>query len=597
MAEDYKGRIENICKIPNPDDKRSSKEKKKNPKMISNPAINNQATKDIESFYKFKSAQILLKQEQNKGKSFKDTYNIIWIVSKIAIFTNLSFREMRMDDIVDFVHYISTYRMQVITSYKGDNFQEDKSNFHESKKRKKELKPNTINNYLMQFRAFMGFLQLEDTSVYEWIKEGKKVQSSITEEDILNIEDIEGMIVAALPSRDKTIIALLYDSAARSGELENLNYSDIKFRKDEGLTVTLFGKTGERKIPLTHNSIPYVKPYLEEHLTKKPNDPLFISEKGGRLSKRRIAQMIKDAGEGANPVYHVLDKDDKPILNEDGTPETEIRKIDRNVYPHLLRHTRISHRAQQPSINEYILKEFAGWSKNSQMASIYIHHNQEQLERILLQADGVELPEEKKPFIHKLSSWICRNCGEVLGGGVSRCGKCGVARDAPIVIEDSEIKIKLKKLEIKEFYDEEKKPYENHLAEIKANFTTQQTFKSMATKPEQMTRIEGFITEIVKDISLCETKLLMFDKRQIKEQKKLEEQGSEYKLPEPSEKPDFSKPYEDYTPEGVGESEPKKIKIKPHHTISDDVLEPDWEDLDVDKDAYKKDKDGIYRKK
>ena len=136
---------------------------------------------------------------------------------------------------------------------------------------------------------------------------------------ILTREEIERMIEARserteLGIRDRAMIAFLYDTGARAGELAHLRLEDVRLA--EGIALVT-GKTGERRVPLgmklrahllayTQSARPHVLAFAESGI-------LFLSRRGSPLQENGVDQMIRRAARGAG--------------------------ISKRVYPHLLRHS------------------------------------------------------------------------------------------------------------------------------------------------------------------------------------------------------------------------------------------------------------------
>ena len=77
----------------------------------------------------------------------------------------------------------------------------------------------------------------------------REPQKVILPEDILTEDEIIMMLNACNNLRDRAIIASLYDTGARIGELMNVKLNDISFNS-KPVRVKLNGKTGERSVPI-----------------------------------------------------------------------------------------------------------------------------------------------------------------------------------------------------------------------------------------------------------------------------------------------------------------------------------------------------------
>ncbi|WP_436347039.1 tyrosine-type recombinase/integrase [Natronorubrum sp. FCH18a] len=118
--------------------------------------------------------------------------------------------------------------------------------------------------------------------------------------DMLEWEaDVKSMIDAARNPRDKALIAVAFDSGARSGELQELTVGDVNDH-EYGLQVMVDGKKGQRSITLIP-SVPYLNRWLSDHpAPDDPDAPLWSKlSKPEEISYRMFNNAFKDAGKRA----------------------------------------------------------------------------------------------------------------------------------------------------------------------------------------------------------------------------------------------------------------------------------------------------------
>jgi len=93
---------------------------------------------------------------------------------------------------------------------------------------------------------------------------------------------------------DTTLLATLYDTAARVGELVDLTVRDI--RLEPPALVALTGKGRKtRHVPLTGNTVTLLRAYLAEHGLDRAghgDHPLFFNQRRGKLSRGGIAWLL-----------------------------------------------------------------------------------------------------------------------------------------------------------------------------------------------------------------------------------------------------------------------------------------------------------------
>ena len=122
-------------------------------------------------------------------------------------------------------------------------------------------------------------------------------------------------------------------------------------------------------------------------------------------------------------------------------------KINKHIYCHLLRHSRISWWAKVEKLNERDLRILAGWSERSDMPNTYIHYGIDgvlekmKLHRGLLNTENLVLEGEK----HALKPISCPRCNKVNPADSSFCN-CGMALSINAHLKLQEIKLKEEEL-------------------------------------------------------------------------------------------------------------------------------------------------------
>jgi len=113
--------------------------------------------------------------------------------------------------------------------------------------------------------------------------------------------------------KHKNMIALLYASGLRRGELLDMKIKDIDFERNVVIVRGGKGKK-DRQTPLAQNLLGIFKQYIDLH---QPKDYLFEGATGGRYSARSLERVVKNAAQAA--------------------------KITKHVSPHVLRHSFATH--------------------------------------------------------------------------------------------------------------------------------------------------------------------------------------------------------------------------------------------------------------
>jgi hypothetical protein len=99
------------------------------------------------------------------------------------------------------------------------------------------------------------------------------------------------------------------------------------------------------------------------------------------------------------------------------------------VYPHLFRHTRATHLATE--LTEAAMKEYFGWTQNSDMPQRYIHLSGRDIDNEIMKMYG--LKKEEKDIERE-----CPRCYRTYKGAESFCPRCGAPLDRKAAINQEE---------------------------------------------------------------------------------------------------------------------------------------------------------------
>ncbi|RLI09932.1 hypothetical protein DRO42_02920 [Candidatus Bathyarchaeota archaeon] len=223
-------------------------------------------------------------------------------------------------------------------------------------------------------------------------------------------EEFEALMRTAKHPRVKALIAVLYESGCRKGEILGLRIRDLVFGEAYA-EIRIKGKTGERTIPLVY-SVPYLRAWLQVHPDRAPLNPLFATVINGEIREMNPSSpnfILKELSQKAGLV--------------------------RIIHPHMLRHTRLTELARS-GLGEYQLKSFAGWTPDSRMAARYIHLAGRDHVAAVLEAQGVPVEavraERPRPL---LRTEECPNCGGRVGPDMMFCPGCGYVLDDALRLE------------------------------------------------------------------------------------------------------------------------------------------------------------------
>lgn len=285
------------------------------------------------------------------------------------------------------------------------------------------LGPRTLAQRKEVLRPFFKWLRGEDEDPPE--TKGlkvRRVEDHIPTDQLLTRDDLHKLLIAGLDPQEKARVALLYESGFRAGEFVALNLSSVEFEElEDGVwsaVVTLPKgvpglKTGARRIRV-FDSVPYLRAWIEAHPRKKePSAPLWLT-----WSRR---------APGARMTANALLVWSHRIAKRAG--------IAKDIHPHVWRHSAATERARL-GWNEAQMRAYFGWTRNSDMPSVYTHLagldcDDMELERRGLKARG------RAAGTPALTGRTCRYCQLRNEATASFCARCHrpIGPDAEAAIE------------------------------------------------------------------------------------------------------------------------------------------------------------------
>jgi len=241
----------------------------------------------------------------------------------------------------------------------------------------------------------------------KWIKTTRNKGKRILPENLLTEDEVKRIAEAAMNQRDRALVLVLYETGCRIGEILSLRIGNVQFDK-YGAILLVDGKTGPRRVRII-SSAPALANWLDHHPNKDQNGALWISFDKGSFTQPLLyyacRKMLQDLAVRAH--------------------------ISKKVNPHSFRHARASRLAN--SLTESQMKEYLGWTQDSNMASVYVHLSGRDIDNALLRVNGVKV--ETKQEDSALRIVKCMRC-ETDNSPASRfCTKCGSPLDLKTALE------------------------------------------------------------------------------------------------------------------------------------------------------------------
>lgn len=258
---------------------------------------------------------------------------------------------------------------------------------------------STRNQRLAALHSFFGYMQYEDVKrLGQWqeilsIKIKKQGKRSAV--NYLSVEGIKHLLEQVPTNsragrRNLALLALLYDSGARVGELINLTPASLNLNTP--CHVALLGKGGKKRIvPLQDEQVDLLRSYIRENRLDDPalnQRPLFANNRGTKLTNSGVAYILN--------LYVHNARITRPNL------------IPKNISPHTLRHSKAMHLLQS-GVNLVYIRDILG-HVSIQTTEVYARADSKQKREALEAAYVNVLPAQANEGIwerdSKLRDWL-----------------------------------------------------------------------------------------------------------------------------------------------------------------------------------------------
>jgi len=251
-----------------------------------------------------------------------------------------------------------------------------------------------------------------------WINGTENKNKFYFKKDILTREEIQLMIKSTPKPRNKAIIAILFESGMRVGELLSMRKSELQLN-EEYCEFVCDGKTGKRPVVLVQ-SYPYLQQWLDwldknrQAINKKDQDFVWFNHtEFGRSECKPMFQR----GTILNMIKYVAAR----------------AGIQKRVWTHGLRHASATDFARQ-GYNETEMRLKFGWTSTSTIPSNYTHYRHDELKNKMLVRSGKKT--EIKEFDAKIIPLkTCPFCSYENPVENQYCGKCAKPLEAKVIKE------------------------------------------------------------------------------------------------------------------------------------------------------------------
>ncbi|MEJ2580122.1 MAG: tyrosine-type recombinase/integrase, partial [Acidobacteriota bacterium] len=174
------------------------------------------------------------------------------------------------------------------------------------------LQPRSVARGLAALRTFFRFLVAEgvvQSSPADAVPHPQDIKKTPEVADRYSIEELlDGFPDTAAGRRDRAVMELLYAAGLRVSELVALDLDDIKLEK-RVLRVRGKGRK-ERLVPFGRPAADAIRRYLGDRIRWRRGivdeaEPLFVNQRGGRLSDRSVRRQLDRAVRRTADVNHL----------------------------------------------------------------------------------------------------------------------------------------------------------------------------------------------------------------------------------------------------------------------------------------------------
>lgn len=238
--------------------------------------------------------------------------------------------------------------------------------------------PSSVNQRLMVLRSFLKYAGETDCTFVAFGMEVASVPTRKTkgrQVEFLSEPALKALLAqpdahTRAGHRNQFFMILMYDTAARCGELLNLTLRNLQYDELRPV-VFLHGKGNKtRPVPLLPETVAHCQQYIRKFHGENPQDKdalVFYTKNHGaftQMSADTVALFMKKYASQVHETYPDFPK---------------------NLHPHMLRHTRAMHLYRQ-GMPIHLLSEFLGHA-NFETTKIYAHADTEMKRAAVAKAD------------------------------------------------------------------------------------------------------------------------------------------------------------------------------------------------------------------
>lgn len=216
-------------------------------------------------------------------------------------------------DLRGIVEYLEKRKITDVRSVKETDILDILVTLHKS-----GMESRSIARHLVSIRSFFNFLRREKiisddpTAKVEFPKKWQRLP------EVMTMEEVDALLGATNAStdlglRDHVIMQVMYASGLRASEVVGLTLNQVTLGStdfDQTFLMTMGKGSKERIVPVGKVACKALKEYLETvrprlAKTSNPSDKIFVSKRGGAISRQQLWNIIKRLAMKAGIKRHI----------------------------------------------------------------------------------------------------------------------------------------------------------------------------------------------------------------------------------------------------------------------------------------------------
>lgn len=268
--------------------------------------------------------------------------------------------------------------------------------------RRLHLRPNTERKYILHIKQFFAWLDERgiaqvDIAKIDQVRAPAAEWVTKTPEQMLTIDEVQRIIGACRTSRDRAMLAMIYEGALRPVEITGAQWRQLEFDRYGAKFVT-DGKTGKRRHIRLLMSAQYLAAWQADYPGgASPDAPIFVRLRGSpaKMTRGAMRKVIERAARRAG--------------------------VEKPIHPYLFRHSRITHWVET-GLSESVIKLQSWGNLKSPMLATYAHVSDAAIDRAMLEHAGIRQHEGKQEEPKPIQ---CPQCDAVNAPKSPACYVCG----------------------------------------------------------------------------------------------------------------------------------------------------------------------------